>query len=338
MRLYRCVLPPNAGHMDAVYDAACPAVANWVRRCLGGPGESADWAVTGGGVRLARKNSSADRSVREGGLTAASATFVGGKSVNQDAVGRLVAPGPGREAAVVCVADGVTSSPYSEFGAAVAVATGLRAGRDWAAAPSETPLPERLLAGLERCRAALRNVRSRIRTALEEMVALAPPKDSPHAVEEAYRQLALLDSGYGEALSTTLLVLAANREAVAGTAIGNGGFYNVRDDRVAPIWWTSAEQPLEQYVGADTLPDSVTYAFERPWEGAGREIAGAATDGVGAFEGFEDIRLAARENVPLDRLLRKIQKRLRERGVDLDLLDNSSLAEIGGGRAEGGAR
>jgi hypothetical protein len=264
------------------------------------------------------------------GLAAVAATSVGGKAVNQDAAGRFVAqPGdPNAETAVVCVADGVTSSPFSEFGAAMAVATAMAAGRDWICRSSETPLPDRLLEHLAACRRAMAEVRDAIRVALAAVVSGTERNIPETAGEEAFRQLALLDGGYAEALCTTVLVVVANRESVVGAAVGNGGIYRIRHGDIASIWWAPAEGALPQHVGADSMPDAVTFGFKERGLSGKAAAVGVVTDGVGSLDRFREGRRGYPDRLDADAVLKEILDRMQARGVAADFLDNLSMAEI----------
>ena len=316
-------VPRNAGHMNAVYDAVCPLIAGWVRDILGVDGGVANgWHLTGAGMSLScpKVNESSPAVI-------SAASISGGKSVNQDACGwRMITKPGGGGVRVVAVADGVSGSLYSEFGAMLATVAALRAGASWA--ESGGGLEGIYIHGLAECRSQMGRVVERIRSELERTVETNSSQMGAQGVEEARRQLDIFNQDGAEPLCTTALVLVACGNHVEGMSIGNGGIYRCGGATLEPLWWQVDSDDLREYVGVGTTPQRASYSFEDTWKGEAGAV-GLATDGVGSFERFKQVYLR-RASWPSGKLLLEdVLSDMSRRGVSLDLIDNLTVAEVG---------
>ena len=308
--------------MNVVYDAVCPLIAGWALDALGAGGEAGNaWYLKGGGMILSHPK----EKVPSAAMVSA-ASIPGGKSVNQDACGWRTAAKPGGGfVRVAAVADGVSGSLYSEFGAILATIAALRAGAIWGGKGDR--LEDVVLQSLTECQSQMERVAHRIRSELERVVDMGSSRIGVKGVEEARRHLDIFNQEGAEPLCTTVLVVAIHEAHVAGLVIGNGGVFQRRGAAMEPLWWRVDSEDLHEYVGVGTTPQKASFCFEDTWHGVESGVVGLATDGVGSFERFKQVYLRRASWPSGDLVLEEVLSDMTRRGVALDLVDNLALAE-----------
>lgn len=321
--------PPNSGHMSRVYEAVVPGIRDRVIQWLGEHHAPwGDWGFSGGGISSVRSGLVPRHSPLR--LWVDAGTRIGGKAVNQDAIGWRVF-GQGADAmAVISVADGLSSSLYSEFGSALAVAGSLRIGTGWLAGHTARPLSAALLGGLDETREAMQDAVRTMRVALDACAGSSKAGADRRAGEEARRQLDILADRERAPLCTTVLLVAVGSGRAAGVAVGNGALYRYVGGETERIWWETERDEVPAYIGPRELPDQATFSFEEPWDACRSGGYGAATDGVGRFESFSRARRCFADGcVPAGSLLDAVLEDMGHRRVSFDLIDNLTVAEIG---------
>lgn len=276
-------------------------------------------------------------------LRAEFAIHPGGKDVNQDAVGfceGMLCDEGGREPfAVIAVADGVTCSRYSEFGALLAVGVAIQSSVRFLETscrvlglPLRKPGAERfaccLCRDLSRCSGAMRVLRNEIDTALGQFVEADNATPSRAARGEARVHLSQLREPESSHLSTTVVAVCATARWFAAAGFGNGVVWvGLASGDSAALWIPDSQAPLACHLGTNHVPHKPSYAWSAALEPSGIVAVGAGTDGIPTMNALRD---AFREVGPAGRiqdfLERIIQRQLAR--CSADSVDNAALARI----------
>lgn len=319
--------PRNAGHMTHVYESVVPVVkarvTDWTRdlRATG-----AEWGFEGGG--LVKPLLGDGQRGSRARLSADAASCMGGKMVNQDSAGWVVFGDGAETMAVASVADGVTSSLYSEFGSALAVAGALKVGVRWLRESSCKSLSFSLFASMGEIQEAMLEGVGSMRAALAGFVASGTPSGGRATVDEARRQLDILADPERDPMCTTVLLVAVGRSRIAGVVVGNGAVYKVHDGICKQIWWDTSSDEVSEHLGSRNIPALATFEFEEPWSPSVSGVYGVATDGVGGIDSFNLGRNRLPQNVSSSVLLETVVADMGHRRVSADLIDNLAVAEI----------
>jgi hypothetical protein len=276
-------------------------------------------------------------------LRAEFAIHPGGKDVNQDAVGFcegiLRDEGRREPFAVIAVADGVTRSRYSEFGALLAVGVAIQSSVRFLEASSQVlglplgkPDAERfarcLCRDLSRCSSAMRVLQNEIETALGQFVEADHGTPSRAARGEASVHLSLLREAESSHLSTTVVAVCATARWFAAAGFGNGVVWvGFASGDSAALWIPDSQTPLACHLGTNHVPHKPSYAWSAALEPSGMVAVGAGTDGIPTMNALRDaFREAGPAGGSQDVLERIIQRQLAR--CSADSVDNAALARI----------
>ena len=341
------VLPPpnNLGHLSHVYQTVRPKLAQMMldELTLEGTGvvhiSRIQWE--GCALKWAAHQTQDGMDSRE--VRAEIAVDVGGKDVNQDAAGLceglLLEEGRREPFAAIAVADGVTTSLYSEFGALLAVATALRSSvrflealLDAQGLPLQPPAADRLARQLCRtlpqCSAAMRVLRQEIVGTLTAYAAPESANSTPSGQGEARQHLRLLGKEGREHMSTTLIAVCATPRWFAATGFGNGIVWvGFSSGDCAATWNTDPLVPLDCHLSTKQTPQKPSYAWTAPLETSGIVVVGAGTDGIPSMGALRDaFQESGAEAVTKDVLVKVVRSQLEKYACDF--VDNAALARI----------
>ena len=337
--------PDNLGHLSRAYEAVRPQLIGVLHDQLNVK-DTEDLTLNrlqwqGGGLKESLEfGDSGQRALCE------TAIHRGGKGVNKDAAGcceGVLSCDGGREPfAIVAVADGVTSSLYSEFGALVAVGAALKSTLRFFRQIYRTqglplPLPPtgqyaRFLCGeLKECQRLLQRLRIQVVEALLQCETVQTEPTCREACDVARQQAGLLKID-GEHLATTLVSVCATPRWFSMGAFGNGfTWVGFSTGDTAATWQPDPDVALDCFLSTNHIPEAPSYAWTGRFEDSGIVAVGAGTDGVPSVGELQELYrpdAACSLSELLDFLVDRQMQKCRSGGYSTDYVDNAAFAQI----------
>lgn len=335
--------PDNLGHLSHVYRLVRPGLIRTLFRVLALPdtGPVRLHQVSWQGCALAWAH---EAGAPPEGLRAEAALHIGGKDVNQDGVGTCTGVLQTEEEkepfAVIAVADGVTTSLYSEFGALCAVGLALRSTVGFLETCSHTqglpllqrPEADRLACWLGRdfslYRTTIRQSQQAIMDALSTYVTQDNADASSLARGTARQHLRLLSEEGREHLSTTLIAICATPRWFTVAGFGNGMVWvGFSSGDLATLWQPDPSLELKCCLSTGAMPRAASYAWTASFDASGIVTVGAGTDGIPRVSALRSAVETLGSAATTQNVLARIVENQLEK-CPRDTVDNAALARI----------
>ena len=336
--------PNNVGHLSVVYDSLRPKFVEMVMPQFLWPQNPPHLQINRTHWQGCALQWGSGKVDPQTSLYTDVALHIGGKSVNQDAVGMcegvLLQKDKKHPFAIIALADGVTTSLYSEFGALVAVTAALRSSIHFLAAGHcygsfPLPMPEReafsacLCRDFPQIRGSMKTLQQHATDSLLSFTETYSGKTPSRAVDEAKQHLRRLQAQECEHLSTTLIAACATPNWFTVAGFGNGMVWGVfSSGDIAGSWQTDPRDGLENHLSTHRTPTDPSYAWTNPLDASGIVTIGAATDGIPNSNVLRKAVGALGVEAAAPELLEYIiQWQLKH--CAQDAVDNATLARIG---------
>ena len=336
--------PKNAGHLSIIYNTLRPLMVKRIFKQLYWPLKNPFLQVTRTrwqGCALQWDSGKVDQKTI---LHSDMAIHIGGKTVNQDAIGicdgLLLFKDRKEPFSIIALADGVTTSLYSEFGALIAVANALKSGILFMEAgrihngihlspPRKEAFSECIIYNLNEVRNFMKFLRNMATDKLKAFATSPSESASDRAISEAEQHLIKLQEKKYELMATTLIVICATKKWFTAAGFGNGmiwvGFSN-KD--IAAAWQTDPNEGLEDYLSTHRTPAQATYNWTNSFEYPGIVTVGASTDGIANSSVLREGILKSNMDTTVLKLINNIINDQISK-CPIDSVDNAALARIG---------